>query len=85
MAQRRSRFTIELVVETTDLTQERHEQQCRWLYRNMLSTNSDMRDTFYVAAVRDSDGRLIEFTGAGRGSPSNEIRKIIDDLTIETR
>jgi hypothetical protein len=80
---RRSRITIEITAETSGLSEAEHEKRVRWLYRNAVGTNSDLADVFFVAVVRDADGNLLEFTGAGRGSPSPEIGRIIEALTRE--
>lgn len=79
----RSDFTIEVTVETQGLTQDEHDQRVRWVRRNMLNTNSDIREVFYTAAVRDENGELVEFTGAGRGKPSTEIRQVLESYMDE--
>ncbi len=82
---RRSKVTIDLYVETREPTVEKHQQRIRWAYRNMLGTNADMPETFYLAAVRDETGLLLEFTGAGRGEPSPEMQDLVADLLKEKR
>ena len=85
MAQRtqRSKITVEVAVETHGLSSEEHSKRVRWVYRNMLNTNGDIRDTFFVAAVRDEGGNLLEFQGAGHGKPSQEIRDVLTSYMDE--
>lgn len=82
---RRSRFEITLIVETEGLSPAEHDKRARWAYRNVQNTNADMQDAFILATVRDAEGRLMEFTGSGRGTPSEDIQKLIQDLASEER
>lgn len=83
MSTQRSQFTITVTVETEVNTPEQHRKLSRYVYRNMLATNADLRDAFFVAAVRDEDGRLLEFQGAGRGQPSAEIQEVLESYLDE--
>lgn len=80
----RSKISVEVVVETHGLSAEEHQKRVRWVYRNMLNTNGDIRDTFFVAAVRDESGDLMEFQGAGHGQPSQEIRDVLSSYMDES-
>ena len=83
MSTRRTAFSIEVVVESRDERPENHDKKVRWAYRNMLGTNSDMQDVYYLAVVRDEEGHLLEFSGAGRGNPSPELLQRMAELTNE--
>lgn len=80
---RRSRCTIEVTIETEGISPGEHEKRARWLYRNMLSANADLQEVFYVAAVRDENGQLLEFQGAGRRKPSDDVQQILEELMRE--
>lgn len=83
MSTKRSKFLVEVTVETRGLSDEEHNQRARWAYRNMATRNGDMQDTFLVISVRDEQGDLLEFSGSGRGKPSPEIQSILDQLILE--
>lgn len=76
---------IDITIETTGLSTAEHGKRVRWAYRNMMGTNADMEGVFYLAAVRDENGDLLEFTGAGRGKPSDEIQTLLEELLEEQR
>lgn len=76
---------IDITIETTGLSTTEHGKRVRWAYRNMMGTNADMEGVFYLAAVRDENGDLLEFTGAGRGKPSDEIQTLLEELLEEQR
>ena len=80
----RTQITVSVIVETSGMTPEQHDQNARWVWRNMLKTNADHRGVFFVAAVRDEEGRLLEFQGAGRGRPSTEIQEVLSEYLEES-
>lgn len=83
MAEKRSRFTINLVVETFEESVEDHEKYARWVYSNMLRTNEAMRDVFYIASVRNEEGELLEFVGSGKKKPSEQMSRMFKKLVDE--
>lgn len=83
MSTKRSKFLVEVTVETRGLSEEEHNQRARWAYRNMATRNGDMQDTFLVISVRDEQGDLLEFSGSGRGKPSSETQSMLDQLLRE--
>lgn len=83
MNARRSKFTIELTVETTGLNADDHQRRVRWAARNAMSANADFPDAFVVAAVRDEHGALVEFQGSGRAKPSASTEELLTSLMAE--
>ena len=81
MNARRSKFTIELTVETTGLNADDHQRRVRWAARNAMSANADFPDAFVV--VRDEDGALVEFQGSGRAKPSASTEELLTSLMAE--
>lgn len=85
MSIRKSSFTVEVLFETDTMNAKDHEKMERYAYRNMLGANQDMPDFFAISIVRDSSGRLVEFSGSGRGDPSKELLAELSKLTLESR
>lgn len=83
MTIRRSEFTVSVIFETNTESEKDHQKLERYAYRNILGANQDMPDSFQIAIVRDAEGRLVEFTGSGRGKPSPELLGELARLTTE--
>lgn len=85
MAIRRTEFTVEVLFETNTATQREHQKLERYAYRNILGANQDLPDSFSICIVRDGEGQLLEFSGSGRGTPSEDLLAELTKLTLEKR
>lgn len=78
MATRRTTRTITLVVETQDLSEVEHDKRVFWAEGNILQANAKMADAYVGVIIKDSEGKVLRFTGSG--DPTEETRKLIDTL-----
>lgn len=75
---RRTKRTIEKVVETVGLTAEEHERVNGWSDKNVIEANWNMRGVFITIVIKDEHGTVVAFTG--KGTPSQETGEMIQDL-----
>jgi hypothetical protein len=76
---RRTTRQITLVVETRDMSAEEHDKRVFWAENNIGHANAKMDGAYVAVIIRDSNGKVIRFTGSG--DPTDETRLLIDELS----
>lgn len=79
---RRTKRTVELVIETTGQTGPEHDQKVLWATRNAVQANQHFQGAFVAAVASDEGGSVVMIHGGG-STPSPETAEIIRDLMDE--
>ena len=76
---RRSIFTVEVIVETVNLTTSEHEKQAYWVGKNLMDNKTPPTTAFVSYIVRDQKGNIVQFAGNG-AQASPETLELIEGL-----
>lgn len=76
---RRSILTVEVIVETTNLSFSEHEKQTYWVGRNLMDNKTPPTTAFVCYIIRDQKGNIIQFSGNG-AKASPETLELIEGL-----
>lgn len=60
------------------MSEEEHDKRVFWAEGNLTQANVKMAGAYVAVIIRDDTGKVLRFSGSGE--PTDETRRLIDEL-----